>query len=303
MRTLNPKYLVFIIAPALGALIAFSIDTVSEKSKINKSINNSPAVIPLEAVAALGKLSPSGKVRRLAAPITGFGGTPRVAKLLINEGDLVQTGQILAIFDNRPQIKANITKVHARIKRLQREITMQKKEVSRYRETVLEGASSLVLFEEKQDELFSFEGQKEEAMADLIRLQADLRDSELKSPIDGIVLRIKSRVGERPGTEGVLEVGSNQFMEALIEVYESDIKRVQIGQSVVLVSENGGFSGSLKGKVKSISPQVRQREVLSTDPTGDADARVVEVAVALEPDSAALVSHLTGMKVIARFKD
>ena len=41
--------------------------------------------------------------------------------------------------------------------------------------------------------------------------------------------------------------------------------------------------------------------MLSTDPTGDADSRVVEVRVKLDNASAKKVSHLTGMKVIARF--
>jgi HlyD family secretion protein len=69
---------------------------------------------------------------------------------------------------------------------------------------------------------------------------------------------------------------------------------------VILTSENGGFSGSLRGQVVRISPQVRQREVLSTDPTGDADARIVEVRVALDPADAQRVRELTGLKVIAR---
>ena len=99
-----------------------------------------------------------------------------------------------------------------------------------------------------------------------------------------------------------MEVGANQFMEALIEVYESDINRVQIGQSVLLTSENGGFTGTLDGKVKKISPQVRQRRVLTTDPTGDADARIIEVRVTLDEKSTKLVKELTGMKVIAKFQ-
>jgi HlyD family secretion protein len=41
--------------------------------------------------------------------------------------------------------------------------------------------------------------------------------------------------------------------------------------------------------------------VLSTDPTGDADARVVEVRLALDPDDARRVQDLAGLKVIARF--
>ena len=151
-------------------------------------------------------------------------------------------------------------------------------------------------------ELVKLKGQLQETFAELTGLKADLSNSELKAPIDGVILRINARVGERPGEEGVLEVGANQFMEALIEVYESDINRVKIGQSVLLTSENGGFIGTLAGQVKTISPQVRQRRVLSTDPTGDADARVIEVRVTLDSNSAEIVKELTGMNVIARFQ-
>jgi HlyD family secretion protein len=56
----------------------------------------------------------------------------------------------------------------------------------------------------------------------------------------------------------------------------------------------------LSGEVIRISPQVRQRSVLSTDPTGDADARVVEVRVALTSADSQRVRDLTGLKVIAR---
>jgi HlyD family secretion protein len=45
---------------------------------------------------------------------------------------------------------------------------------------------------------------------------------------------------------------------------------------------------------------VRQREVLSTDPTRDADSRIVEVRLRLDPDDAQRVRDLTGLKVIAR---
>jgi hypothetical protein len=71
-------------------------------------------------------------------------------------------------------------------------------------------------------------------------------------------------------------------------------------EAVRLISENGGFQGELQGTIERINPQVRQREVLSTDPTGDADARIVEVRVRLDPADARRVRSLTGLKVIAR---
>ena len=62
-----------------------------------------------------------------------------------------------------------------------------------------------------------------------------------------------------------------------------------------------GFNETLKGKVIRISPQVKQRKVLSTDPTGDADSRIIEVLVKLDKESIDLVQNYAGMKVIARF--
>ena len=154
---------------------------------------------------------------------------------------------------------------------------------------------------EKRDELVKLQGERREAQAQIAGLRVDLAQSELRSPIDGTVLRVISRAGERPGSDGVLEVGASDQMEAVAEVYETDIDRVRLGQSVRLTSENGGFSGSLSAKVLRIEPQVRQRTVLSTDPTGDADARIVEVRLALDPADAAKVRSLAGLKVIARF--
>jgi HlyD family secretion protein len=91
-------------------------------------------------------------------------------------------------------------------------------------------------------------------------------------------------------------------MEAVLEIYESDISRVRLGQRVTISSENGGFAGRLQGDVILISPQVRQREVLSTDPSSDADARIVEVRVRLDPESLGRVRNLAGLKVIGKLQ-
>ena len=68
-----------------------------------------------------------------------------------------------------------------------------------------------------------------------------------------------------------------------------------------MISENGGLTTILKARVVRITPQVRQRQVVSTNPTGDADARVVEVRLALDPSDLARVRQLAGLKVIIRF--
>jgi len=259
-----------------------------------------PVVQP-EAVSALGYLEPAGEVVQMAAPVSGIAGTPRLSLLLVQEGQRVRRGQLLASFDNRPRLKADLAAVNARLQALQAQIRLQRREVERYANAASTGAESFARLDEKRDELVKLEGQWREALAQRQGLQVDLANSELRAPLDATVLKIHAQVGERPGSEGVLELGASDRMEAVAEVYESDINRVRVGQSVSLTSENGGFSGTLQARVLRISPQVSRRQVLSTDPTGDADARVVEVRLALDPAAAARVRNLSGLKLIARF--
>jgi HlyD family secretion protein len=224
-----------------------------------------------------------------------------VSSLLVKEGDPVSTGQVLAVFDSRPQIEADLAALDEKIRTVETEIPLKRKEVARYAQAAGQGAAKAVVLEEKQNELILLDRKRVELLAERRKLEADLTDSELRSPIDGTVLRLRARVGERPGSDGVLDVGASQSMEAVIEVYESDINRVKVGEPVTLISENGGFEGDLSGTVERISPEVRQRQVLSTDPTGDADARIIEVVVRLDARSTQRVSRLSGLKVIARF--
>ena len=255
----------------------------------------------VEAVAALGQLEPEGDFRRLDGP-SSRAISPRISELLVDEGEMVTRGQVLARFDNRAGLQADLDELDAQMASLMEEITMQELEVSRYDKAAEWGAASLVLLEEKQNELIRLEGRLDQAKARRRGLKADFDRSELIAPLDGLVLEVHAREGEKPGPEGVLDLGASQRMQARIEVYESDVARIGLNQSVQLSSENGGFSGKLKGRVIQISPQVQQREVLSTDPTGDADARVVEVLVALDDADARRVLRLAGLKVIARFE-
>ncbi|MEB3317452.1 MAG: HlyD family efflux transporter periplasmic adaptor subunit [Cyanobacteriota bacterium] len=253
-----------------------------------------------EAVAALGRLEPAGDIRLLAAPIAGVGGSPRLTHLLVAEGDRVERGQILALFDTGPSLAAEKRLIQTRLANLARRLRVEERELNRYRQLTSVGALSADELDRREQQYLQLLGEWQVARADQERVQADLDNTVLRAPITGTVLRILSRAGERPTDKGILEVGANDRMEALLEVVESDIDRVRLGQSVRLTSENGGFTGSLRGTVFRISPQVRQREVLSTDPSGDVDARIVEVRVALAPEDAARVRTLTGLKLIAR---
>jgi len=269
-------------------------------SKLKEEIN-SDFIPPITAVAALGQLSPSGEIRQLAAPISQFGSSPRIVEILIKEGDFVKKGEILAIFENREKLISDLERNKNLIDVINDEIVLKKDQIQRYELALNRDVYSFVEFSQRKDELLKLQKQKINLIGDQKNIKVDLFNSKLRSPIDGFILGINTRVGERPTNEGILDIGSSQKMEALIEVYESDINRVFISQNVELSSENGGFQKTLYGKVIRISPQVKQRKVLSTDPTGDADSRIVEVLVKLDQDSIDIVQNYAGMKVIAKF--
>ncbi len=288
------------MAAATGLLAYSQLQTTARSPKPSPV----PAVRPQpEGVAALGRLEPYGDIRILAAPSTGGGGAPRLSQLLVEEGQRVRRGQLLARFDSGPGQRAALDLVRTRIANLQRRLEIAGRDLARYRRLAAVGAFPTSALDLREQAYLELRGQLDEARAELVRVGTDLVNTELRAPIDGTVLRLNARVGERPDEDrGILELADSDRMEVLLEVYESDIDRVRLGQRGTLTSENGGFSGTLAGTVSRISPQVRQREVLSTDPTRDADARIVEVRLRLDPDDARRVRDLTGLKVIARLE-
>ena len=289
----------FLFTPlSLGIISCTGDNKTSSTSKGEIDVDFIP---PITAVAALGQLSPSGEIRQLAAPISQFGSSPRVLEILVVEGDFVKKGDVLAIFENREKLISDLERNNNLISTINDEIALKKEQIQRYETALNKDAYSFVEFSQRKNELLKLQKQKINLIGDQNNIKIDLYKSKLRSPIDGFILEINTRVGERPKNEGILDIGSSQKMEALIEVYESDIDRVFISQKVELSSENGGFKKILKGKVIRISPQVKQRKVLSTDPTGDADSRVIEVLVKLNKESINLVKNYSGMKVIARF--
>ena len=290
LKILKNLFIYFLLFTPISLGVISCSGNNKSSSKFKEEIT-SDFIPPITAVAALGQLSPSGEIRQLAAPISQFGSSPRIVEILVNEGDFVKKGDILAIFENGENL----------INTINEEINLKKDQIQRYELALSKDVYSFVEFSQRKDELLKLQKQKINLIGDQKNIKIDLFNSKLRSPIDGFILGINTRVGERPQNEGILDIGSSQKMEALIEVYESDIDRVFISQNVELSSENGGFQKNLKGKVIRISPQVKQRKVLSTDPTGDADSRIIEVLVKLDQDSIDIVQNYAGMKVIAKF--
>ena len=140
-----------------------------------------------------------------------------------------------------------------------------------------------------------------EAQSQVAIAQADLDRSYVKAPQAGTVLKVLTRSGEVvSSSEGIARIGQIDRMYAIAEVYESDIPKVKIGQSVTISSS--AIAESLTGTVEQIGLEIQRQAVVNTDPTANIDAKVVEVRIALDEASSQQVSGLTNLLVNVRIE-
>jgi HlyD family secretion protein len=229
---------------------------------------------PLQKVSALGRIEPRDGLIRVAGP-------PRVAVVIqqldVKEGDRVERGQVIAVLLGNAVERAEVARLTAELENAQQEL---KRNEALFRKHTL-----------SESDLRSLELNRDVAKAALQRAQAELELSSVRAPIDGQVIAIHAREGERVEQDGVVELGDTSVMYAVAEVYETDIGRIHVGQHALIQSPV--FAHPLSGTVERIGLEIGKKDVLSTDPVADADARVVEVHVRLaEPVLAAKLSNL-----------
>ncbi|WP_052002792.1 HlyD family efflux transporter periplasmic adaptor subunit [Microvirga sp. BSC39] len=136
------------------------------------------------------------------------------------------------------------------------------------------------------------------AKADLARASADLDKAYVRAPITGTVLTVHVRPGEKPGTQGLMNLGNIEQMTVEVEVYQTQIDRVALGSAVEVTAE--ALPQPLHGRVTRIGLEVGRQTAIDADPAANTDARVVKVTAALEPGASWLVRRLTNLQVTAR---
>lgn len=307
-KHLRPILPLILVALAAAGLLRF----FTAGSKTSASAPESPAkkAAPIRQAAinttlsALGYLEPSGNVHVLAPPAQIADGVPRIATLLVQEGQRVKRGQLLAVFDTIDRVDSEMNLLTARIASIESQARLLENETTRYRQLTQQGVFPQAELEIKELKLLELKSQLREAIAERNKIKTEREYSFLRAPISGTILKILAQPGERPGARGVMELGATDRMMAVVQVNEDNIRQVQVGQPVSLRSENKSFPQRLSGTVSRISLKVGNRKQLSPDPRADSDreARTIDVEVQISPEQSALVSNLTGAKVVAVFK-
>ena len=191
-------------------------------------------------------------------------------------------------------------------------VVRQKEEALRSAEATLRQRQ-----EARQQDMRNAQAQVQPAQANLTRAQstiqidsltrnlelaaARLERTRIRAPREGQILEILTYPGEVLGTQGLLRMGNTRQMMVVAEVYETDIGRVELGQSAIVTSS--AFPGELQGVVDQVGLEINKKDVLDTDPAADIDARVVEVWIRLDPDSSQKVASFTNLQVTVAISD
>ncbi|MEE8496879.1 MAG: efflux RND transporter periplasmic adaptor subunit [Xanthomonadales bacterium] len=273
-----------------------------------------------QAVSALGRLEPEGGIIRLAAPSTPQAISGSIlAELHVNEGDYVKQGDLLAITDSMQLMQVALHQVETE---LALSILASEAEQSRADEACVlasvaarEAERRTNLLARKlasEEETEQAQGIAEarsaactaaqansrvaEARIDVARTRVAFKKTELQrtfisAPFDSRVLDILVQPGEFIGLTGILELGRVERMYAIAEVYETDIRRVAIGQKARISSD--ALAEPLTGHVEFIHLKVAKQDEIGTDPAARKDARIIEVEILLDqPELAADLTHL-----------
>jgi HlyD family secretion protein len=335
----------------------------------------------METVTALGYLEPRGQVIKLSAPNSG-GGANRVERLLVERGQQVSSGQVVAVLDSYDRLQAALVQAQkqvavarsnlaivkagakqgeiaaqrseigrleaqrqgdtqaqeATVARLQAELQNAQIDAQRHESLFRQGAISASLRDSKalalktaqrnleeaqvvlrrigttrSPELASAtatldrisevrpvdieaaQAQVDQAIAGVEQAEAQLTLASVRAPQNGTVLEINTRPGELVSNNGIIELGQTAQMTALLEVYQTDIGKVKLGQSVELSAE--GVPDAIAGTVTEIGVQVKRQNVINSDTSANIDARVVEVRVKLDEKETQKLSGLTNLQV------
>ena len=97
------------------AISGIAIYGISQYGRVNQTTSNSVLTKPIAPkITALGRLEPKAEVIKLSAPLALDG--DRVAKLLVEEGDRVKAGQVIAILDSRDTLQDNLQQAQEQVK-------------------------------------------------------------------------------------------------------------------------------------------------------------------------------------------
>ena len=244
-------------------------------------------------VSATGNLAAR---REMPVGVAGEGGM--VSAVLVEPGQWVGAGQVLATIDRRVQSQ-QAASLNAQIAVAEADARLAQSELERAQALVARGFISKADIDRKTATRDSARARVNVARAQFQQSQASNSRLDIRAPAAGLILERKVEPGQVvSGGSGVLfRMAKGGEIELLARLGESDLARMTVGQQATItpVGNAQGFKGQIWQVAPVIDPQSRQgiaRIAVPYDkalrPGGFASASIISgaVDVPLLPESA-----------------
>ena len=249
---------------AVGTAIYFGTSRGSSSSTTEGAIPlvsaSVPGVSPIAStVAFTGTIS-----ARYDMPIGTEGETGRVSAIYVEAGDHVKAGQLLAQVDEsilRPQVD----RLAASLEEAKANAGLAAAEYGRARGVEAAGALSKEDIEKRRAAAVTADAEVKVAAAQLAEYQARLSHTQVRAPVDGVVLTRAAEVGQivTPGGTAMFRLARGSEVEMRALVAEQDLPSLRVGQAsdVYLTGVEKPFAGKVRLLGAIIDPQTRLGEV------------------------------------------
>jgi ABC exporter DevB family membrane fusion protein len=322
-----------ILIGAAGFLLAASLVVASRRAHENAAATAAPAIHSPALVAGPGRVEPFSEDIKIGSELSG-----RLKSVLVEEGDAIHRGQVLAELENadyRAEVESAKASVAAKEAALRKVINgarrqerdeawssvdearavmenaqsewrrrqqlfaagvVSREELDRYaREADVAKAKyqaaieqhSLVDDHAREEDRSLAEADLQLAKSQLEEAQARYEKTFIRSPIDGSVLRKHHRSGESVSNSStlpdpILTIGDRKTLRVRVDVDETDVGKVQIGQKAYVTADAFGKQ-RFWGHVVRVGQQLGPKNVRTDEPTEKVDTKILETLVELDP--------------------
>ncbi len=304
----------WIITIALSAVIILvlvlsSTGVIGDSGGTRVAVDSARSRDIIETVTASGKIYPETEVK-IKADVSG-----EIVMLSVAEGDSVQKGQVLLKINpsiyasavtqaeaSMEQTRSGVVNAREMVAQSKAQMTRAKANFERNKELFRNKIISRMEYEQSETDYLSAKAAYEAAeanvkgggygvtgaQANLLQARENLRRTTITAPTSGIISQLLVKNGERvvgtaqmDGTQ-VLTIADMGRMELRVDVSETDINKVKIGDTCII--EVDAYSGSVfKGTVSKISVSSVQLNTPSITGTDQVTSYTVHIFIL--PDS------------------
>ncbi|MGB3492020.1 MAG: efflux RND transporter periplasmic adaptor subunit [Elainellaceae cyanobacterium] len=250
-----------VVAPSQSVTLA-----AVEQAQVNRSFNTTGTVVAYDLLPILPRTS-----------------NLQIQQVLVDEGDSVRAGQVMAVLDRavldsqlneaQAQMQAALARVQQQEAVLEQEKARQieaEAQLRRYQSLLNEGVVSREEFDSRTTSANTAREQVRVAEANINSAQSEVRSQNariqqtqtqleqtlVKAPANGLVAERMARVGDvSSNSQALFSIIRDRQLELQVKVPETQLAQVQIGAPVAITSDADARI-QLQGRVREIAPLI-----------------------------------------------